>query len=243
MNVLEWEGCDNVRDLGGLETTDGTTIRTGALVRADDLVKLRLEGWEALREHGVTRIVDLRFADDPRREPPVDVEVVRVELMRSDLQFWHELDANLESCQTADEHLLWMYEQVLQDRPDRLAEAVGMVAEAEPGCVVVHCRAGKDRTGILVALLLAVAGVRDDAIAGDYACSEAHVTEVIARWIDETDDEAERRRRAMRGPAPVGVMVGFLRQLESRYGGASEYLRASGVSDATLERIRNRLRA
>ena len=117
--------------------------------------------------------------------------------------------------------------------------AIRAVATA-PGPALVHCVGGKDRTGLVVALLLRLAGVSRADIDADYAVSESNLDD--QHWIDEAPDEveAERRRKIVRSPA--GVMAAVLEELERRHGGAWSYLEASGVHAEDLQRVRARLR-
>jgi protein-tyrosine phosphatase len=107
--------------------------------------------------------------------------------------------------------------------------------------VLIHCLAGKDRTGIAVALLLGVAGVDDAQIAADYALSEAALADERAAALAAAPDD-EARARIERGyDASAETMLATLAHLEARHGGAEAYLVRAGLSDADLQRIRERL--
>ena len=99
--TLVWDGCVNVRDLGGIPTDDGGTTRAGAIIRSDNIGGLTPDGWRALERHGVTRIVDLRWPEERAQDPPrdVDVEVVHVSVLgpASDdaAELFRELDAHV----------------------------------------------------------------------------------------------------------------------------------------------------
>ena len=116
------------------------------------------------------------------------------------------------------------------------------VAEAPEGAVVVHCAGGKDRTGLVTAFLLKVAGVSDEHIAEDYAISEERLKSRHDRWLAdaESDEERERLRRIM--VTPRESMLGVLHELERRHGSIEGYLKAGGLRDDDLERVRTRLR-
>ena len=169
--ILRWPDCVNVRDLGGLHTTDGLVTRPGALVRAGSLSRLTAEGWHALREHGIRTIVDLRNHDErpPDAAPrPADVETVHLPHdSMHDREFW-------DVWQTGPQFASPLYyEPHLERFPDVNAEVVRAIAHARPGGVVVHCAAGRDRTGMVTAVVLALLGVIPRAIAEDYARSPA----------------------------------------------------------------------
>ena len=123
-----------------------------------------------------------------------------------------------------------------------VASALRAVADAPEGGVVVHCAGGKDRTGLIAAFLLHLAGVDDETIAADYALSEARLRPRHERWFAaaETPEELEQLERITRTPAET--MRGLLAELGRRYGGVAAYLRSTGLTDDDLERARARLR-
>jgi len=123
-----------------------------------------------------------------------------------------------------------------------VAAAFAAVARAPEGAVVVHCMGGKDRTGLLVALLLHVAGVDDAQIAADYALSEERLRPRHEGWLAEAGTEAERERIRRIAATPAEAMLDVLAELARRYGSVEEYLRAGGVGDEELELVRMRLR-
>jgi protein-tyrosine phosphatase len=247
VTTLVWDGCVNVRDLGGLPTHDGRITEPGRIVRADNLRRLSERGKRALVDHGVTRVVDLRFpeelADDPAGDLPV--EVVHVSLLgESRTQEWQEeQNAAMDAAETGEAYLVASYGAFLDRYRDRFAVAVQAIADAPEGAVVVHCMGGKDRTGLITALVLRLAGVDADVVAADYALTEQALAPSTREWIDAAPDEAERRRRVLLQPAPPAAMQAVLAQLDERYGSVREYLRGAGVTDHALERVRERLLA
>lgn len=241
MSALAWEGCLNVRDLGGQPTEDGAFTRHGVIVRADALGRLSDAGWQALFDYGVARIVDLRLHDEREADPPRDlpVELVHVQLVELDPEYRELMNRHLDEAADADEYLRWSYLDFLERFAGNFVAAVRAVATAS-GPALVHCVGGKDRTGLVVALLLRLAGVSRDRIDADYAVSEANLDDQA--WIDEAPDEveAERRRKIVR--SPEGVMAAVLADLERRHGTVRDYLLASGSTAGELDTIRDRLR-
>jgi protein-tyrosine phosphatase len=200
--TLDWRDCRNARDVGGLVGADGGRIRVGALVRSDDHHRLTPTTVRAVRASGVTRIVDLRWAWECRQYPsPFAADAVyrHVPMLVDVLPYDPPPDS---------------YAPMLDHNRERIAAAFRSVAEAPPGGVVVHCRSGRDRTGVLVGLLLAVAGVSEVDIAADYA---------------RTEDCS---------PLP---MRNTLAHAGRRYGGAASYLIGSGVEAQLLDAVRTRL--
>ncbi|WP_415951581.1 tyrosine-protein phosphatase [Streptomyces sp. KLOTTS4A1] len=171
---LHWDGCHNVRDLGGLGR-----VRRGALVRADGLDKLTGNGWAAAYAHGIRTVVDLREPDEygtdaaPR---PEGITTVRVELdgMEEDREFWGRWT----------EDWRWgtprFYGPFMQRFPHRIAAAVAAVAQAAPGGVAFHCAAGRDRTGNIALVLLTLLGATSQEIAADYVRSRANMAALEA---------------------------------------------------------------
>jgi protein-tyrosine phosphatase len=238
---LAWEGCLNVRDVGGHPTEDGAVTRDGVVVRADALGRLSDAGWQALVDYGIARIVDLRLHDEREADPPRDlpIELVHVQLVELDPEYRELMNRHLDTAADAAAYLRWSYGDFLERFSDNFVTAVRAVATA-PGPALVHCVGGKDRTGLVVALLLRLAGVSLDRIDADYAVSEANLDDQA--WVDEAPDEieAERRRKIIR--SPEGVMAAVLAELEQRRGSVREYLLAAGSTAEELDAIRARLR-
>jgi protein-tyrosine phosphatase len=238
---LRWDDCLNVRDLGGFPLADGGETRWTALVRSDRADLLSASGWRALREHGITTIVDLRGASERDGARAVEgIQTVRVPLFGDDdAAFLAAADA---ACATMED----FYVYSLESRAAEFAAAVAAVSEAADGGVLVHCQGGRDRTGIVVALLLALVGVPDDVIAADYAASEDALQPMYREWIDAADDRGERKHRERivreRACRPE-LMLRVLARLRERYGSVETYLFGGGATEAQLARVRARLRA
>ncbi|MEX2546405.1 MAG: tyrosine-protein phosphatase [Chloroflexota bacterium] len=249
--VLEWEGCHNVRDLGGLATLDGRRTRWGALVRSDLLCRLTETGQTALVDHAVRTIVDLRFPDEvahdwhlyPFRDVPDGTpKQVRYSNVPFNTGRDPALNEEIRAAYRAATSRTELNRLDLDRNATGIAAAVSAIADAPPGGVLVHCHGGKDRTGIVVALILSALGVSDDEIADDYALTAINLEPLIVEWLDGiTDEPAERDRlRALAMPARE-AMLETLAHLAKRFGSAEEYLREAGVTDAQLRELRTRL--
>lgn len=233
---LVWDGCANVRDLGGLPTEDGRSTSFGSIVRADSIRRLSDDGWDALRAYGVERIVDLRWHDELAMDPPreVDVEVIHVPVF-PDIgdPAWREAEAEGDRGRE--------YAWLLEHGADRFAEAIRAIADADGGAVVVHCAAGKDRTGLVAALMLRLVGVPHEEIVEDYVTSGRNLAPLIGPWIDQAPDDEERGRRIYLSVTPPEAIDHAVREVERLHGSVERYLRSGGADDETLERIRSRL--
>ena len=235
--ALAWDACLNVRDLGGLTTADGRRVRRGALIRSDQLCRLSDGGRAALIAHGVRTVIDLRTPAEVERDPD---------------PIWHDHGVDYQLIPQQSEQLWREPEWVARTRAERDAMAIDQraeqivtmaraVASAVPGGVLIHCLAGKDRTGIAVAVLLALVGVTEADIAADYTLSELNLAAELAAALAAAPDEEARARLERSYDARAETMLAVLAHLRIRHGGAKAYLTRAGLSDADIERIRARL--
>jgi protein tyrosine/serine phosphatase len=242
---LEWEGTINARDSGGLVTADGP-IRHGALVRSDRLNGLTEAGVAALTAHGVRTVIDIRgsgeAADDWDRYPIKGDGIIgylnqpfRAGLEDEELERVRGLygaAASREEFNRLD----------LDHSRQGITAIVSAIADAPPGGVLVHCHAGKDRTGIVVALALAVAGVSDNEIADDYALTEHAMDQIMEEWLAHIGaGESERERQWAMAMPSREAMLDTLAYLHEHYGGAESYLLGAGMTSDQLQRLRARL--
>jgi protein-tyrosine phosphatase len=232
---LEWEGCFNARDLGGLPTVEGRQTRWGAVVRSDSLDHLTTAGWSALEAHDIRTIVDLRNDEELEYEAqarPDAITTVHVPLDDiSDTDFWKYLwDEELDGTPLP-------HRPFLERKPERCAAAVAAVARAEPGGVVVHCGIGRDRTGIVALLLLALVGVTLEEIASDYELSNERLRPHWAGlgWEDQSAWAEERLKRE--GTSARDLILATLASL----GDLDAYFRMRGLDDENLAALRVRL--
>jgi protein-tyrosine phosphatase len=241
---LNWDGCLNVRDLGGHRTQDGAETRYGAVIRADDVRQLTDAGWGAAVDYGVRTVVDLRMDRELQADPPaeVPVDVVHVPVLEDDDEAFAEVEAVARAAQDYAAATRDVYLVFLERFHQNVAAAIAAVARAPEGGVVVHCVGGKDRTGLVTAFLLHLAGVDNEQIAVDYAESEERLRPRHDAWLAEAGTEAERERIRRIAATPAESMVGVLEELERRYGSVESYLRAGGLTDEDLQLARSRLR-
>lgn len=245
--TLTWDGCVNVRDLGGMPTEDGAVTSSGSVIRSDNIRGLSDEGWRALAEHGVVRIVDLRFPEERAEDPPgdADVEVVHVSVLGPSIaegqEYLRELDAHIDAVDDIADHYAWSYVDFLERNRPRFGAALAAVADAD-GPVVIHCMGGKDRTGLVAALLLRLAGVSLADIGADYSLSGPNLSGTLDAWLASAPNERERRRREKLSTTPAVAMARVVEDIEDRYGSVAGYLEAAGLNAAQIERLRARLR-
>lgn len=196
---LTVDGLANVRDLGGLTRSDGTVTPYGVFLRSEILDRVTTKGWHALRERGVTTVIDLRRPQERTRSVPDDIDMIAVDLDGDERHFWEPIEADGR----------WgtplYYVPHLAELPHRMRAVLDALARAREGAVLFHCGAGWDRTGFVSAVLLRAIGATPEAAAADYLRSfdnadamtalhgrAAHVDERLAimKRYDHTPESA-----------------------------------------------------
>lgn len=243
---LAREGMFNVRDLGGLPVADGRVVAPGRLVRGDALHRARATAAD-LRAHGVVRVLDLRDQrerDDEGALVADGIEVLHLPVLDPTFEWFDDDHEDLATL------LAHRYQVILTSFPDRFAAAVAATVDvvAAPGsspdavgAVAYHCAVGKDRTGLLTALLLGVLGASDDVVIADYVRS-ARATAVQVGWLwslglpggGATDADLELGVWSAR----EDTMRVTLDRLRREHGGAEQYLRSAGVDPEQLDALR-----
>lgn len=233
---LPVKGTYNVRDLGGYAARDGET-RWRRILRADGLHRLDEAGMEALVAEGVTTVIDLRHADELATQPNPFSANPAVHYHNVSL-----FDRLAPVPAAGQDLLLDLYTLALGSRQPAIAQVLTIIAEAPAGTVLFHCTAGKDRTGIVSALLLAVAGVEAALIVEDYALTGP----MIAPMIEEIVADAAARGADVETFRPLlasdpATMAATIAHLEATYGSAASYLERIGLAPALIARLHDRL--
>ena len=233
--LLHFPNLLNARDLGGYPTVDGAHTRRRSLVRADDLAQLTTEGVQALADYGIETVLDLRWPEEAALHPsPVPAALPQVRYQRISLLTHTEDEWRLRSRDVVKE--LWKCE-VLEHVRVELRHVLSAIAAAPAGPLLFHCVAGKDRTGLIAALLLALADAEPQAIARDYAMSSANLRDGYLRRYAQADPQ--RILEALRCPEEGAYnMLQFL----AAAGGVRAYLAHIGLQEGEIERLRGRLR-
>ena len=237
---LAWEGCYNVRDLGGYKTRDGKVTRWGAIVRTDNLARLTDAGRTSLVDYGVRSIVDLRRPDELAEYPNPFATTGVHDVVYTNISLIDPARPNPEGFTT----LANDYKRILDDFAPAMAEIMHVIAAAPEGAVLIHCMAGKDRTGMVAAILLDLADVPRETIAQDYALSAEYLRPLDEEWLESGPGEREERARHLARYIPrAEVMLEVLSHLDERYGGVEAYLLFAGVSPRDIDLLRARLLA
>ena len=246
--LVPLEGSFNFRDLGGYPGRRGRLTRWGRLYRADALHELTVEDIVRLRNLGLRTIVDLRTERELARSgrgplEPEDVAFHHLAVVQEGVRGdgTPNLRAEGESVAApapAGDGLAERYLWYLDVGRASLAEALTMLGGEEHYPLVFHCAAGKDRTGVLAALILSILGVERDAIVADYVITAERLRFIMERWLADPEF-AERMAKvpATRFSVEASTMEGFLAQLQARYGGAWEWALDAGVPADVLDRM------
>ena len=256
MAWIELEGAVNVRDVGGTPTADGGDVVYRRLLRSENLQELT-EADVALLvdELGLTTVVDLRSTRELMTEGPAPLDAV------DGVQHAHHpvLKEFLDASDTVAAALLLTAQQedaerypddlmtghylgYLENRPEEVVGALRSIVTA-PGAAIVHCAAGKDRTGVVVALALTIAGVDPEVIVADYVATNERIEQIIDRlsrakmYRDVTDKPVAAHE------ARAETMRAFLKQLDVRYGGLEPWLARQGFTADEVAGLRARLEA
>jgi protein tyrosine/serine phosphatase len=253
---IELDGAVNVRDLGGLPTSDGGSIVPRRLLRSENLQELTPADVSRLvDEFGLTTVVDLRSTNEVTIEGPAPLDavpgvrhahhpVLREFLDVSDTVKAAMLTESLEedTARYPDDPMCGHYLGYLENRPDQVADALRSIATA-PGAAIVHCAAGKDRTGVIVALALTLAGVEPDVVVADYMATDEKLDLIVERLARSRMYAGGVTARPVRAHAPrAETMKAVLEQVDTRYGGVRSWLTANGFSAAEVELLRAKLR-
>ncbi len=235
---MAWEGCLNARDLGGYPAADGRATRWGAIIRSDSLFALADTGRAALVSCGVRTIIDLRRPDEIADRPNPFTAPGTHGIAYLNAPFEEVRADPLFPSLT----LVAQYCRMLDRFASNVAAIMRSIAQAPTGGVLVHCEGGRDRTGLIAALLLDIAGVSRETIATDYALSAECLRPRDEEWLANGPGErAERERRYAEYRPRAEVMRDALAYLDDRYGGTEAYLLRAGVTPEELPRLRERL--
>lgn len=236
---LEFDGVVNFRDLGGYPTAHGRTTRWRTLFRADGLHHLTPAGHDALASVGLRTVVDLRT--------PEEIDAVgRFDADRHGIEYHHlsvidrtwDRDDPATYELSATEYLHRAYTDMLVQGDRRYARAFEVLAQQSAVPAVFHCAAGKDRTGLLAALLLGALEVPDHVIVEDYALTQESMERQLRRLREDPEVAAE-----LDAVPPVffvadpGAMGLVLEDLRAAHGSVREYVRVIGVSDDVVDRL------
>lgn len=238
---IRCDGAFNLRDLGGYATRSGATVRWHTLYRADGLHRIPRASTQGVTELGLRTILDLRTTDevDAGAFSAEGIEVIHLPILR---RTWGTPDTiDVDPVSFLSDHYL----QMLEEGAGGIAAAFMVLASRARLPAAFHCSAGKDRTGVLAALVLSALGVPDETVAADYHLSAAAVERLVA-WLRvserATSEEMPRQPKPLL-TCPPEAMLRFLDALRARFGSVDGYLADIGVAPEVLVELRRSLLA
>ncbi len=237
--LIALDGCLNFRDVGGYPTRDGRMVRWRQLFRSDALHFLSLADVRYVRD-------TLRIGDvlDLRSTAEVETDG-RGPLAAEPIRFHHlplfDGDTAVRNDRPAAYTLADRYFVLAEFAKRPIARVITTLA-ATTSPAVYHCAAGKDRTGVVSAILLGLLGVREEIIVADYAATQANLDAIIDRLM------ATEGYQAMLSALPPDTlharpetMIAFLERVQAEYGSMREYARDAGVGEESLQQLEARL--
>lgn len=228
-------GVENVRDLGGLPLRGGGHTRFGRLLRAARLQEMTDADVEWLTgSYGLRTVIDLRSPREVERDGPTPLQ--RAGVRTEHLSVLPEGQRAIP--RDGEDPKLFSYRGYLAHRPENVLAAVRLFTEPDAGPALVHCAAGKDRTGVFCALVCDAVGVTRDAVVADYALSNERLLAVLRRGVGAEYDIDPADVALYR--CPPEVMTALMGELDAG-GGATGWLRERGLADEELTRLRDRL--
>lgn len=229
----------NFRDLGGHRGRDGRTVRHGRLYRSGTLSALCDADREMFAALGIRTVLDLRRPHEVERDGRCPEWTgaawrhIHPEHPEWDPAVYDESGGPVR-------FLADRYRELAEHGAAGLARALGVIADAGAGPTVVHCVAGKDRTGVVCALALSLAGVSDDDIAADYALTEKSAAGFTA-WLRSVRPQVAAKMPHFYAVTPPEAMLLFLAELRQRHGGVEQYVANAGLSQAQISALRANL--
>ncbi|MEU1981023.1 tyrosine-protein phosphatase [Nocardia sp. NPDC019395] len=223
----------NLRDIGDYQVEDSARTSWGRLFRSD---AARFTDGADIAALGLRTVIDLR--DDAERAAlPTGLDAFVPNVLHRPLDPRALLSAVSDA---AEDPLGELYVALLRERGAELTTIVADLARPDALPALVHCAAGKDRTGVVIALVLSAIGVADEVVALDYALTADYLTADFFAAIPAESGAADPADQALHGARPES-MIAMLRVLTAEYGGARAYLTGHGVPDEAIDQLRNTL--
>ena len=233
-NLLDIEGCFNIRDIGGYPTADGKTVRHLRFVRSGSLSVLTERGKEQLLSQGLRCVVDLRSGAEVEQYPDTVMDDPRFSWYHLPmLDYIHSSIAG-KLMDVFPPSLEEMYFKLIRENKADFRQLFELFADPAHQSFIFHCMAGKDRTGIAAALLLSLAGVDEQTIVEDYSHSAELLREIMAKVDLSGLPEYVLTSNAL-------TMQALLEHLKAEYGGGKGYLSQIGVAPDVQREVLRKL--
>lgn len=238
---ISLEGSYNTRDIGGHTIDTGSLTRSQRYIRSDGMHRLTVKDQDKLTGYGLKTIIDLRTTEEVKLEPNVFANSTLVKYNRINIIGDMALTEYDQQAKTGVSYkrIETAYTNWLENRKPQILETLTILSNLDNGLTLYHCSAGKDRTGIITALLLGIVGVRDETIIEDYSLTADFLFQrsldgfgpVLEKEINSVQEyEAEY--------CPREGMRGTLNHLNLQYGGIEKYVRSIGLTDDQIDCVR-----
>ncbi len=238
------QGAYNIRDLGGYKSASGDTIPWRRFLRADSLHRLEKSETKRLHGEGLNKVIDLRTPDEIREKPSPFANYAEVQFLNLPLFDDLSPSALSKTRRPGDDPLLSFYTAALDTRGPAIRTILSEIATVERGAVLFNCTAGKDRTGIIAALLLGVAEVSHDQIVADYTLTAELIPDLVTEFLALSrarGGDTESYAKLLQSPATT--MARTLEKIDTRHGSTTGYLRSIGMPSDEINQLRRKLLA
>ena len=241
--LVKLEAVHNFRDLGGYPTDSGQVTKWRTLYRADGLYRLTPSDAQAVIDIGVRTVIDLRTHKEVETRGTFPVEKFPVKFHHLSIidATWN--DGDTPEIEDVVEFLVWAYRHMIASAAPKFADAIEIIASTDVLPLVFHCAAGKDRTGVLAALVLSILGVQEEIISADYGLTESAMKRLL-KWAEVSQPDlatAYANMPARFAAADPRAMAIILNDLNTKYGSVQNFVREIGVSDETANTLRKSL--
>ena len=237
---LKLAGTVNTRDVGGYATIDGRQTRWGRLLRSDDLDQHESQSQQALLDYGLRSVLDLRKSREIQEKRSVFFGSDRV-------QYYHQKmvgDTLIRERESIPgsldyvEHMRWSYSVVLDRRKSHIHDTLCLLSQPDAMPALVHCAGGTERTGLIIAVVLGIAGVPEETIAADFALTARLTYGHFLETHPEVDADNYTMEDHQNGQCRPETILAVLRTLEERYCGVVGYARNIGMSEEHIAALR-----
>ena len=240
--LLSLKGTYNIRDLGGYQTESGNKIPWRKFLRADSLHLLNDDGMSYLQREGLRLVIDLRTEKEVKERPNPFANFSGVQFLN--LPLFDDLAPifMLNNATSGKSPLLNFYLAAIHNQHKEIKAVMTEISNVDEGAILFNCTAGKDRTGIVAALLLGLVGVSSDDIIYDYTLTAELIPELVKQLLEESKERGVNSKvhsRMLESPAEVIRLT--LADLEKNYGSVSGYFESIGLNSKSISILRKRL--
>ena len=237
-------GTHNVRDLGGYRTKGGKITKTERFIRSDSLHRIGAEGINFLLEKNLTTVIDLRTSNEIEKEPNPFSDIGGVTFLNIPLleNLAPDFLGTSKIGKISNDPLLSFYLSALHERQSAIRNIFSAISESSPGLILFNCTAGKDRTGIISALLLGLVDVPSVDIIKNYTDSELFISELVEEFLERSRQrggDTESYARMLRCPGKT--MASALDSICGSHQDIRTYLTTIGLSEEQLLKVSHRL--